>query len=69
MNGVVIGLGALVLGVPLAVPIALVNFVTSYIPFYGAFFAGAFAVLVALGANGLRRRFAPLGLVWQDPGP
>lgn len=33
MNGVVIGLGALVLGVPLVVPIALVNFVTSYIPF------------------------------------
>jgi hypothetical protein len=62
MNGVVIGLGALVLGVPLVVPIALVNFVTSYIPFYGAFFAGAFAVLVALGANGLSVAVAMLAI-------
>lgn len=62
MNGVVIGLGALVLGVPLVVPIALVNFATSYIPFYGAFFAGAFAVLVALGANGLSVALAMLAI-------
>jgi putative heme transporter len=62
MNGVVIGLGAAVLGVPLVLPIALVNFVTSYIPFYGAFFAGAFAVLVALGANGLGVALAMLAI-------
>jgi predicted PurR-regulated permease PerM len=62
MNGVVIGLGAVVLGVPLALPIALVNFVTSYIPFYGAFFAGAFAVLIALGANGLGVALAMLAI-------
>jgi putative heme transporter len=62
MNGVVIGLGALALGVPLVVPIALVNFVTSYVPFYGAFFAGAFAVLVALGANGLSVAVAMLAI-------
>jgi putative heme transporter len=30
MNGVVVGLGAIVLGVPLALPIAIVTFVTSY---------------------------------------
>jgi predicted PurR-regulated permease PerM len=51
-NGVVVGLGALVLGVPLAGTIAVVTFVTAYIPFIGAFFAGALAVVVALGANG-----------------
>jgi len=62
MNGVVIGLGALVLGVPLVLPIALVNFVTSYIPFYGAFFAGAFAVLIALGAKGLSVALAMLAI-------
>jgi predicted PurR-regulated permease PerM len=62
MNGVVIGLGAAVLGVPLVLPIALVNFVTSYVPFYGAFFAGAFAVLVALGANGLGVALAMLAI-------
>ena len=62
MNGVVIGLGAALLGVPLVLPIALLNFVTSYIPFYGAFFAGAFAVLVALGANGLSVALAMLAI-------
>ena len=62
MNGVVIGLGAAVLGVPLVLPIALLNFVTSYVPFYGAFFAGAFAVLVAIGANGLGVALAMLAI-------
>lgn len=51
-NGIVIGLGALVLGVPLAGSIAVVNFVAAYIPFLGAWTAGAFTVLIALGANG-----------------
>jgi predicted PurR-regulated permease PerM len=62
MNGVVIGLGAALLGVPLVLPIALLNFVTSYIPFYGAFFSGAFAVLIALGANGLSVALAMLAI-------
>lgn len=51
-NGSVVGLGALVLGVPLAGTIAVVTFVTAYVPFIGAFVAGAFAVLIALGAKG-----------------
>jgi putative heme transporter len=62
MNGVVVGLGAIVLGVPLALPIAIVTFVTSYIPFFGAFFAGAFAVLIALGAKGLSVALAMLAI-------
>ena len=51
-NGVVVGLGALVLGVPLAGTIAVVTFVCAYIPYVGAFFAGAFAVVIALGSEG-----------------
>jgi putative heme transporter len=51
-NGIVIGLGALVLGVPLAGSIAVVNFVAAYVPYLGAWTAGAFTVLVALGAEG-----------------
>jgi putative heme transporter len=51
-NGVVVGLGALVLGVPLAATIAIVTFVCAYIPYIGAFFAGAFAVVIALGSEG-----------------
>jgi predicted PurR-regulated permease PerM len=51
-NATVIGLGALILGVPHAGSIALVNFVTAYIPYIGAWSAGAFTVLIALGAEG-----------------
>ena len=53
-NGVVVGLGAWALGVPLAGTIAVVTFVTAYIPFIGAFIAGAFAVVLALGSQGTR---------------
>ncbi len=51
-NGIVVGLGALLLGVPLAGSIAVISFVTAYIPYIGAFAAGAFAVVIALGAKG-----------------
>jgi putative heme transporter len=51
-NGVVVGLGALVLGVPLAGTIAVVTFVGAYIPYLGAWSAGAFSVLMALGGAG-----------------
>jgi putative heme transporter len=51
-NGIVVGLAALVLGVPLAGTIAVVTFVTAYIPYIGAVVAGAFAVLLALGGQG-----------------
>ena len=51
-NGVVVGLAALVLDVPLAGTIAVVTFVTAYIPYIGAIVAGAFAVLLALGGQG-----------------
>jgi predicted PurR-regulated permease PerM len=51
-NGVVIGLGALVLGVPMPGSIAVVNFVAAYIPYLGAWSAGAFTVLLALSDGG-----------------
>jgi predicted PurR-regulated permease PerM len=51
-NGVVVALGALLLGVPLAGTIGVVTFVTAYIPYIGAFVAGGFAVVIALGASG-----------------
>ena len=51
-NGVVVAVGALLLGVPLAGTIGVVSFVTAYIPYIGALVAGAFAVIVALGAKG-----------------
>jgi predicted PurR-regulated permease PerM len=51
-NGIVIGLGALIVGVPQAGSIAVVNFAAAYIPFLGAWSAGAFTVLIALGSKG-----------------
>jgi predicted PurR-regulated permease PerM len=51
-NAVVIGLGALVLGVPEVGAIVIINFVAAYIPYLGAWSAGAFTVLVALGSEG-----------------
>lgn len=51
-NGILIGLAALVIGVPLAGTIAVVTFVAAYVPFVGAWVAGAFAVLIALGTTG-----------------
>jgi len=51
-NAVVIGLGALIIGVPLAGTIAIVTFLGAYVPYLGAWTAGVFAVLLALGAQG-----------------
>jgi putative heme transporter len=51
-NAVVVGLGALVLGVPKAGTIAAVTFLGAYVPYLGAWSAGAFAVLIALGGAG-----------------
>jgi predicted PurR-regulated permease PerM len=51
-NGVVVGLGAVILGVPLAGTIAVVSFVTAYIPYIGAFVTGFFAVVLTLGSEG-----------------
>ncbi|AQA22683.1 hypothetical protein BTZ20_4495 [Rhodococcus sp. MTM3W5.2] len=47
-----IGLGLIILGVPLAPMLALLTFIAGFIPIVGAFVAGALAVLVALVAKG-----------------
>ncbi|WP_082556601.1 AI-2E family transporter [Modestobacter sp. Leaf380] len=47
-----IGLGLLVLGVPLVLPLAVITFFAAFIPIIGAFVAGGFAVLIALVSNG-----------------
>jgi putative heme transporter len=51
-SALIVGLGALILGVPLAGTIAIVTFLGGYIPYLGAWVAGAFAVLIALGGSG-----------------
>jgi putative heme transporter len=51
-SGAIVGIGALLLGVPLPGTIAVVTFLGGYVPYIGAWTAGAFAVLIALGAEG-----------------
>jgi predicted PurR-regulated permease PerM len=51
-NAVVVGGGALALGIPLAGTITAITFFGAYVPYLGAWGAGAFAVLIALGGAG-----------------
>ncbi len=51
-NAILVGGGALLLGVPLAGTIAVVTFIGAYVPYLGAWSAGAFAVMIALGGAG-----------------
>lgn len=52
IDAVGIGVGAFLLGVPLAIPIAVLVFLGAFIPFVGAIVTGAIAVFVALVYNG-----------------
>ncbi len=52
IDAVGIGVGAWILGVPLALPIAIAVFLFSFIPLFGATISGALAVLVALVDGG-----------------
>jgi predicted PurR-regulated permease PerM len=57
-----IGLGLVLLGVPLALPLAVLVFFGGLFPIVGAFTAGALAVLVALADAGLGTALAVLVL-------
>ena len=58
-----IGLGAAILGVPLAIPLGVLVFLGSFIPVIGALFSGAVAVLLALVALGPVQALIMLGIV------
>jgi len=61
-SAVIVGVGALIIGVPLAGTIAIVTFLGGYIPYLGAWTAGAFAFFLALGAGGTGEAIA-MGIV------
>ncbi|SDU74194.1 AI-2E family transporter [Jiangella alkaliphila] len=63
VDGVLIGVGLLILDVPLAVPIGALTFIMAYIPLVGATLAGAVAVLVALFSGGFTTSLWALGIV------
>ncbi|HLS77103.1 MAG TPA: AI-2E family transporter [Nocardia sp.] len=63
IDAVLIGIGLVVLGVPLALVLAVLTFFGGFIPIVGAFVAGALAVLVALVANGVTTALIVLGII------
>ena len=50
-NGLVVGIGALIIGVPMTGTIVVVTFIGGFIPYLGAWGAGIFAFLIALSAG------------------
>ncbi|WP_299951749.1 AI-2E family transporter [uncultured Modestobacter sp.] len=58
-----IGVGLLILGVPLVLPLAVLTFFGAFIPIIGAFVAGGFAVLIALVDSGLTTALIVLGII------
>lgn len=63
IDGIGIGVGSALLGVPLALPLGVLVFLGAFIPIVGALLTGALAVLVALVANGPVIALAVLGVV------
>lgn len=58
-----IGIGLVIIGVPLALPLAVIVFLTAFVPLVGATFAGILAALVALVSNGPIAALLVLGVV------
>lgn len=63
VDAVFIGIGLVLVGVPLAVPLAIMTFFGGFIPIVGAFVFGALAVLIALVSNGLTGALIVLAIV------
>lgn len=52
VDGFFIGLGLLILGIPLAIPLAMLTWIGAFLPIVGAFLAGLLAAVVAFVAKG-----------------
>ncbi|MBP2330482.1 putative PurR-regulated permease PerM [Kibdelosporangium banguiense] len=63
LDGVFIGLGLWIVGVPLVLPLAVLTFVAAFVPIVGALFAGVVAVLIALVSNGLTDALIVLAII------
>lgn len=63
VDAALIGIGLVILGVPLAYALAIVTFIGGFVPIVGAFVAGGLAVLIALVANGPVVALIVLGII------
>ncbi|MDQ3714884.1 MAG: AI-2E family transporter [Actinomycetota bacterium] len=62
-DAVIIGIGLIILRVPLAIPLAALVFLGAFIPIIGSFIAGLVAVLIALVSNGFVIALIVLGVI------
>lgn len=53
IDGIGIGIGLWIIGVPLALPIGVLTFIVAFLPYIGAIVAGLVAILVALATKGV----------------
>jgi predicted PurR-regulated permease PerM len=63
IDAIGIGIGLVILRVPLALPLAALVFIGAFVPIIGSFIAGTVAVLVALVSNGFIVALITLGIV------
>lgn len=63
VDGLLIGLALVILGVPAAIPLAVITMFAAFLPIIGATVAGALAALVALASNGLVTALIVVGVV------
>jgi putative heme transporter len=63
IDAVGIGLGLLIVGVPLVLPLTVLVFLGGFVPVIGAFISGLLAVLVALATGGLTTALIVLAIV------
>ncbi len=63
VDAVFIGLGLVIVGVPMALALAVITFLAGFIPLIGAVVAGTLAVLVALVSLGVTQALIVLGIV------
>jgi predicted PurR-regulated permease PerM len=63
VDGVFIGIGLVILGVPLALPLAVLTFFGGFVPIVGALVAGALSVLIALVTKGVTTALIVLAII------
>ncbi len=63
IDAVGIGIGLLIVGVPLVLPLTLLVFIGGFVPVIGAFISGLLATLVALATGGLTAALIVLAIV------
>jgi predicted PurR-regulated permease PerM len=63
VNGTVVGIALMIIGVPLVIPLAILMFLGAFFPLVGAIISGAVIALVVLATNGFTDALIIVGVV------